>query len=70
MQAAVVGVAIRFGLLTMLTASILSTLLTTVPIVLSSSPPYAASSWLVVAAVVGLAVYGWHTALAGRHDFM
>jgi serine/threonine-protein kinase len=69
-QTAVVAVAIRFGLLTMLTASILSTLLTTVPLVLSSSTPYASSSWLVVAAVLGLAVYGWHTALAGRHPFV
>jgi eukaryotic-like serine/threonine-protein kinase len=69
-QSAVVAVAIRFGLLTMLVASILSGLLTTVPIVLSSSPPYAASSWLVVGAVLGLAVYGWYTALAGRHSFI
>jgi serine/threonine-protein kinase len=69
-QAAVVAVAIRFGLLTMLIASILSGLLTTVPIALSSSSPYASSSWLVVAAVLGLAVYGWYTALAGRHSFV
>jgi hypothetical protein len=65
-QAAVVAIAIRFGLLTMLIASILSGLLTTMPIVTNSSAPYASSSWLVVAAVVGLAIYGWYTASAGR----
>jgi serine/threonine-protein kinase len=65
-EAAVIVIAIRFGLLTMLIASILSGLLITVPIVLSSSPPYAPASWLVVGTVVMLALYGWYTAQGGR----
>jgi len=65
-QATVIAIAIRFGLLTMLIASILSGVLTTVPIVTNSSAPYASSSWLVIATIVGLAIYGWHTASAGR----
>jgi hypothetical protein len=65
-QTAVILVAVRFGLLTMLVASFVSVLLTVVPIALDSSVPYASSSRLIVATVIGLAAYGWHTALAGR----
>jgi hypothetical protein len=65
-QTVVVLVAVRFGLLTILVASFVSLLLTLVPVAIDSSVAYAPSSWLMVAAVLALAVYGWHTALAGR----
>jgi hypothetical protein len=65
-QTAVVLVAVRFGLLTMLVASFVSMLLTSLPIVIDSSVPYASSSRLIAATVIALAAYGWHTALAGR----
>jgi eukaryotic-like serine/threonine-protein kinase len=68
-QTAVVLVAVRFGLLTMLVASFVSMLLTLLPITIDSSAPYASSSRLIVATVIGLAAYGWHTALAGRPLF-
>jgi hypothetical protein len=50
----------------MLVASFVSVLLTLVPIAIDSSVPYASSSHLIVATVIALAAYGWHTALAGR----
>ena len=65
-QTAVIWVAVRFGLLTMLVASFVSVLLTLMPITIDSSVPYASSSRLIVATVIALAAYGWHTALAGR----
>ena len=65
-QTAIVLVAVRFGLLTMLVASFVSVLLTLLPIAIDSSVPYASSSRLIVATVIALAAYGWHTALAGR----
>jgi hypothetical protein len=65
-QTGVILVAVRFGLLTMLVASFVSVLLAQVPITLDSSEPYASSSRLIVATVIALAGYGWHTALAGR----
>jgi serine/threonine-protein kinase len=65
-QTAVVFVAVRFGLLTMLVASFVSVLLALLPIAIDSSAPYASSARLVVATVIALAAYGWHTALAGR----
>jgi hypothetical protein len=68
-QTGVVMVAVRFGLLTMLVASFVSVPLTLLPIAIDSSVPYASSSRLVVATVIALAVYGWHTALAGRPMF-
>jgi len=68
-QAAIVIVAVRFGLLTMFVASFVSTLLMLVPIAVDASVPYASSSWLIVATVIALAAYGWHTALAGRPMF-
>ena len=68
-QTLVVLVAVRFGLLTMLVASFVSMLLTLLPITIDSSTPYASSSRLIVATVIGLAAYGWHTALAGRPLF-
>ena len=68
-QTAIVLVAVRFGLLTMLVAWLVSVLLTLMPIAINSSAPYASSSRLIVATVIGLAAYGWHTALAGRPLF-
>jgi protein kinase-like protein/zinc ribbon protein len=68
-QTAVVLVAVRFGLLTMLVASFVSLLLTLMPIAVDSSVPYAVSSRLIVVTVIALAAYGWHTALAGRPMF-
>ena len=68
-QTAVVVVAVRFGLLTMLVASFVSTLLTLLPIVVDASVPYAWSSRLIVTTVIALAAYGWYTALAGRPLF-
>ena len=65
-QTAIVLVAVRFGLLTMLVAWLVSVLLTLLPIAVDSSVPYASSSRLIVATVIALAAYGWHTALAGR----
>jgi len=65
-QTAIVLVAVRFGLLTMLVAWLVSVLLTLMPIAVDSSVPYASSSRLIVATVIALAAYGWHTALAGR----
>ena len=68
-QTAVVVVAVRFGLLTMLVASFVSTLLTLLPIAVDASVPYAWSSRLIVTTVIVLAAYGWYTALAGRPMF-
>jgi serine/threonine-protein kinase len=65
-QTAIILVAVRFGLLTMMVASFVSVLLPQVPITLDSSVPYASSSRLIIATVIALAAYGWHTALAGR----
>jgi serine/threonine-protein kinase len=65
-HAGIVFVAVRFGLLTLLIASFVSLLLTLLPIAIDPSVPYAQSSWFVVATVIGLATYGWHTALASR----
>jgi serine/threonine-protein kinase len=69
LQTAIVAVAVRFGLLTMLVASFVSTLLMVLPIAFDSSVPYASSSRLIVATVIALAAYGWHTSLAGRPMF-
>jgi len=68
-QTAVVLAAVRFGLLTILVAQCVSVLLTVLPIAIDSSAPYASSSRLIVLTVIALAVYGWHTALAGRPMF-
>jgi predicted Ser/Thr protein kinase len=68
-QTAIVLVAVRFGLLPMLVAWLVSVLLTLLPIAVDSSVPYASSSRLIVATVIALAAYGWHTALAGRPMF-
>ena len=68
-QTAVVLIAVRFGLLTMLVASFVSLLLTLMPIAIDAPAPYATSSRLIVATVAILAAYGWHTALAGRPMF-
>jgi hypothetical protein len=68
-QTAIVLVAVRFGVLTMLVAAFVSPLLTLLPIAVDSSTPYASSSRLIVATVIALAAYGWHTALAGRPMF-
>src|SRR5207249_3719276 len=65
-QTAIVLVAVRFGLFTMLVASFVSLLLTLLPIAIDSSTPYASSSRLILATVIALAAYGWHTSLAGR----
>jgi hypothetical protein len=48
---------------------LVSVLLTLLPIAVDSSVPYASSSRLIVATVIALAAYGWHTALAGRPMF-
>jgi len=68
-QTAIVIVAVRFGLLTVLVAWLVSVLLTLMPIAIDSSVPYASSSRLILATVIALAAYGWHTALAGRPMF-
>jgi hypothetical protein len=68
-QSGIVVVAVRFGLLTMLVAAVVSIWLTPLPLTIDGSVPYASSSRLVVAAVLALALYGWHTALAGRLMF-
>ena len=68
-QAGVVFVAVRFGLLTMLVAAFVSQLILLLPIVINSPAPYAASSRLIVATVLALAAYGWYTSLAGRPMF-
>jgi hypothetical protein len=62
-------VAVRFGLLTILVASFVSVLLTILPIAIDSSAPYSSSSRMIVATVIAMAAYGWHTALAGRPLF-
>jgi serine/threonine-protein kinase len=68
-QSAIVVIAVRYGLLTMLVAAVVSIWLTPLPITIDSSAPYASSSRLVIAAVISLALYGWHTALAGSPMF-
>jgi hypothetical protein len=68
-QAAVVYVAVRFGVLTLLVASFVSQLLILLPIAVSTPAPYSSSSRLIVALVIALAGYGWYTALAGRPMF-
>src|SRR4029453_18351018 len=65
-QTAVVLLTVRFGLLTILVASIVTSLLTLVPIAIDSSLPYAQASWLIVATVIALAIYGWREALSRR----
>jgi serine/threonine-protein kinase len=65
-QSAIVLVVVRFGLLSMLVASFVSLLVTLMPIGIDSSVPYASSSWMVLATIIALAAYGWHTALGGR----
>jgi len=67
-QTAIVLIAVRFGLLTMLVASFVSLLSTLMPIAIDATP-YASSSRLIVATVMLLAAYGWHTALAGQPPF-
>ena len=54
-QTAIVLVAVRFGLLTMVVAWLVSGLLTLLPIAIDSSVPYASSSRLMVATVLALA---------------
>jgi hypothetical protein len=66
---AVVLVAVRFGLLTMLVASFVSLLLTVTPMTVDPSLPYATASIVVAATTIILAAYGWQTALAGRPMF-
>ena len=66
---AIILIAVRFGLLTMLVAWLVSVLLTLMPIAINSPAPYASSSRLIVATVIALAAYGWRTALAGRPLF-
>ena len=68
-HSAIVIVAVRFGLLTMLVAAFVSIWLTPLPLTIDASVPYASASSLVVVAVIALAFYGWHTALAGRLMF-
>ena len=68
-QAAVIFVTVRFGVLTLLVASFVSSLLTLVPMTIDSAVPYASSARLVACTVIALAIYGWHTALAGRALF-
>jgi serine/threonine-protein kinase len=68
-QAAILIIAVRFGLLTMLIAAFVSTVLIILPITIDSSVPYASSSRLALGTVIVLAVYGWHTALGGRPMF-
>jgi hypothetical protein len=65
-QAVVVLVAVRFGVLTLLIASFVSQLLILLPIAVNTPVPYATSSRLIVALVIALAGYGWYTSLAGR----
>jgi serine/threonine-protein kinase len=65
-QAAIVLMAIRFGLLTMVIGSFVTVLLMLVPLTLDSAALYASSSFLTAATVVGLAAYGAYTAIGGK----
>jgi serine/threonine-protein kinase len=68
-QAAVVFVVVRFGVLTLLVASFVSQLLILLPIAVNPPVPFSSSSRMIVATVIGLAGYGWYMALAGRPMF-
>jgi len=65
-QTAIVLVAVRFGLLTMIVGSFVTVLLTLLPLTIDSTAPYAFSSYLIAATVVALAAYGSFTAIGGR----
>ena len=60
---------VRFGLLPMIVAALFMDLLGGVAFSLDSSVPYVFSSYLVLGALVALAAYGFHTALAGQRIF-
>ena len=68
-QVAVLVVLMRFGLLALVAAFMFSFLLGAFPITVDFSTWYAAGSLLAMLAVVAVAGYGFHTALAGRPLF-
>ncbi|MCH7884324.1 MAG: protein kinase [Planctomycetes bacterium] len=68
-QVAVLVVLMRFGLLALVAAFMFSFLLGAFPITVDFSTWYAGGSLLAMLAVVAVAGYGFHTALAGRPLF-
>jgi hypothetical protein len=56
----------RFGFVTFVTALYVFTLMVVMPVTIDFSVWYAGASALVMAAVIGIAGYGMHAALAGR----
>ncbi|MGH9146158.1 MAG: hypothetical protein ACRD1Q_05570 [Vicinamibacterales bacterium] len=62
-------VLLRFGLLATIVCGIVGSLTALVPISFDSSVPYVESSYFIFATVITIALYGFHTALAGRPVF-
>ena len=59
-------VLLRFGLLPLVVSALVNPLLDHSPLTMDAASWYAPNSWLVLAFVTGLAVYGFRVALAGR----
>jgi predicted Ser/Thr protein kinase len=64
--ASFVFVLTRFGLLAAMVSLFVFQLTSLVPLMFDPSAPYISSSYLAVGTVLALAVYGFHTSLAGR----
>jgi hypothetical protein len=62
-------VPMRFGLLAMIVSQFVFQLTSGVPIDFDLSAPYISSSYLCLGAVIVLAAYGFHTAMAGQTVF-
>jgi len=65
----VVVVLVQFGLLAMIVSQFVFQVTSLVPITFDLSAPYISSSYLCFGAVIVLAAYGFHTAMAGRPVF-
>lgn len=66
---ALLFVLIRFGLLPLMVSVFCSSFLLLMPLTFDSSVPYVSSSYLVLGTIAAIALYGLHTALAGRSIF-
>jgi hypothetical protein len=62
-------VLLRFGFLALAVCIFALNLTIIVPLTLDTSVPYAGASYLMIGTIVGLALYGFQTALAGRPVF-
>ena len=60
-----VAVLVRFGVLSAIGAQWVVFLTSQVPVTFDWSAPYAEASWLIVATILALTIYGFRTTLAG-----